>query len=151
MLLARPAASRAPLPEVARSGLAAHARPGLVLPEGQIRALLAAAARASGPASGGLRLIVSPTGIALEAEDDPRAGPVGAVSRVYGTPAAHFVMVTRVVVTALGAHRGETPDSVLGRVLGLADLTAPAGSGGTVPAGPPPDPFRRRRLVRDRG
>ena len=66
---------------------------------------------------------------------------LGSVDWSYDTPSRHYITVYRVMVTAHGQAAGETPETLLHRVLGLANVKAPADA--LVLSVPPPrDPFR---------
>jgi hypothetical protein len=133
---------------VAVPALTSHVRPALVLPEQQARALLDAARRedvgsggcfAAGPA--GIQLWSGPfdgTGGAKGA-----AAHLGSVDWTYDTPAKHWALIYRAMVTHEGVRRGETTTTILARVLALTGLSID-GDRVTLPAPPASDPFRRR-------
>ncbi|GAC1445548.1 MAG: hypothetical protein NVSMB55_27220 [Mycobacteriales bacterium] len=131
---------------VAVPALASMIRPALVLPERQTRALLHAAMRRD--VSGGGCFSAGPAGI--QVWSGPFDGPggahgsavhLGSVDWTYDTPVRHYVTIYRSMVTAAGVEKGETPNSVLARVLALGGVEA-TGTTLTMPAPPPADPFR---------
>ena len=132
-------------------------RPALVLPEREVRDLLAAATR-SDVSRGGV-FSAGPAGI--QVWSGPWDGPngqrgtaelLGSVDWSYDTPTRHYITVYRALVTATGAGAGLTTAEVLNQVLSLSgtrldlDALSPATTA-TVP--PPRDPFRSINL-RDR-
>ena len=133
---------------IAVPALTSQVRPALVLPERQARALLDAAARedvgvggcfAAGPA--GIQVWSGPF-------DGPGGGKgsavhLGSIDWTYDTPAKHWAMIYRAMVTHEGVARGETTTTVLARVLALTGLSI-EGDRVTLPAPPLRDPFRRR-------
>lgn len=130
---------------------ASQVRPALVLPEREVRELLAAAARRD--VSRGGVFSAGPAGIQLwsGAWDGPAgqhgsAQLLGSVDWSYDTPNRHYITIYRALVTAHGAAAGLTTGTVLEQVLSLAglrnSLTDEAES--TVPA--PRDPFRSINL-----
>jgi hypothetical protein len=126
--------------------LESQVRPALVLPEREGRALLAAAQREDVSAGGCFS--AGPAGIQVWSGPWEGAGGsrgdalhLGSVDWSYDTPVRHYITIYRVLVTAVGVERGESTQSVLERVLGLAGL----GAGGEVlslPVPPPRDAFR---------
>jgi hypothetical protein len=126
--------------------LESQVRPALVLPEREGRALLAAAQREDVSAGGCVS--AGPAGIQVWSGPWEGAGGsrgdalhLGSVDWSYDTPVRHYITIYRVLVTAVGVERGESTQSVLERVLGLAGL----GAGGEVlslPVPPPRDAFR---------
>lgn len=126
--------------------VATQVRPAIVLPDREARALLAAAERAdvsrggcysAGPA--GVQVWSGPWNGLLGRHGDSEH--LGSVDWSYDTPSRHYITVYRVMVTAQGHAAGETPDSLLQRVLGLVGVQAPSGAlSMAVP--PPRDPFR---------
>jgi hypothetical protein len=66
---------------------------------------------------------------------------LGSVDWSYDTPSRHYITVYRVMVTSAGHAAGETPESLLDRVLGLAGVQTPADAL-ALPVPPPRDPFR---------
>jgi hypothetical protein len=133
--------------------LESQVRPALVLPEREGRALLAAAQREDVSAGGCFS--AGPAGIQVwsgpwEGTSGSRgdAKHLGSVDWSYDTPVRHYITIYRVLVTALGVEAGETTQTLLERVLGLAGL----GAGGEVlslPVPPQRDPFRSA-LMRER-
>ena len=133
---------------VAVPALTSQVRPALVLPELQARALLDAASRED-VSSGGC-YSAGPAGIQLWSGPfngpDGRKGTalhLGSVDWTYDTPAKHWAMIYRAMVTQDGVTRGETTTTVLARVLALTGLSV-EGDRVTLPAPPSRDPFRRR-------
>lgn len=126
--------------------LESQVRPALVLPEREGRALLAAAQREDVSAGGCFS--AGPAGIQVWSGPWEGAGGsrgdalhLGSVDWSYDTPVRHYITIYRVLVTAVGVQAGESTQSVLERVLGLAGL----GAGGEVlslPVPPPRDAFR---------
>jgi hypothetical protein len=136
---------------VAVPALTSQVRPALVLPELQARALLDAAARED-VATGGC-FSAGPAGIQLWSGPfngpDGRKGTamhLGSVDWTYDTPARHWALIYRAMVTQDGIERGETTLSVLTRVLGLTGLSI-EGDRVQLPTPPARDPFRRSRAV----
>ena len=126
--------------------VATQVRPAIVLPDREARALLAAAERSdvsrggcfsAGPA--GVQVWSGPWNGLLGRHGDSEH--LGSVDWSYDTPSRHYITVYRVMVTAQGHARGETPESLLQRVLGLAGVQAPADAL-ALPVPPPRDPFR---------
>lgn len=128
-------------------------RPALVLPEREVRDLLAAAARRD-VARGGV-FSAGPAGIQLWS--GPWDGPagqrgaaelMGSVDWSYDTPNRHYITIYRALVTAAGATAGLTTSDVLDRVLSLSglhlDLDTVVPAAAAVP--PPRDPFRSINL-----
>jgi hypothetical protein len=132
---------------VAIPALSSHVRPALVLAERETRELLAAASRQD-VGSGG-QFSAGPAGIQLWT--GPFDGPngthgsavhLGSVDWSYDTPAKHYVTIYRVMVTQAGIESGESPLSVMTRVLALSGIPAD-GQRVSMPAPPARDPFRR--------
>jgi hypothetical protein len=132
---------------VAIPALASHVRPALVLAERETRELLAAAGR-SDVGQGG-RFAAGPAGI--QVWDGPFNGPsgthgtaahLGSVDWSYDTPAKHYVTIYRVMVTQAGLDAGESPLTVMTKVLALTGIAAD-GQRMSMPAPPARDPFRR--------
>ena len=126
--------------------LAQDVRPAIVLPDREARALLAAAGRedvsrggcfSAGPA--GIQVWSGPWNGLLGRHGDSEH--LGSVDWSYDTPTRHYITVYRVLVTAAGNARGETPETLLHRVLSLAGVRAPADAL-ALPVPPPRDPFR---------
>jgi hypothetical protein len=126
--------------------VATQVRPAIVLPDREARALLAAAERAdvsrdgcfsAGPA--GVQVWSGPWNGLLGRHGDSEH--LGSVDWSYDTPSRHYITVYRVMVTAQGHARGETAESLLQRVMGLAGVEAPADAL-ALPVPPPRDPFR---------
>ncbi len=125
-------------------------RPALVLQEREGRALLHAAQRedvsrggcySAGPA--GIQVWSGPwEGLGGSRGD---AEHLGSIDWSYDTPVRHYITVYRVLVTVEGVRSGETSQSLLERVLGLAGLNA-EGSILALPVPPPRDPFRSSAL-----
>ena len=146
-LLAQPTNLRLREDAVAVPALTSQVRPALVLPEAQARALLDAAARedvgrggcfAAGPA--GIQVWSGPF-------DGPGGGKgsavhLGSVDWTYDTPAKHWAMIYRAMVTHDGVARGESTTTVLARVLALTGLSI-EGDRVTLPIPPIRDPFHR--------
>jgi hypothetical protein len=127
--------------------LTSQVRPALVLPELQARALLDAAARedvgddgcfSAGPA--GIQLWSGP----FNGPDGHKGTAVhlGSIDWTYDTPAKHWALIYRAMVTQPGLERGETTLSILTRVLGLTGLSI-EGDRVQLPTPPVRDPFRR--------
>lgn len=132
---------------VAVPALTSQVRPALVLPELQARALLDAAAREDVSAGGGFS--AGPAGIQLWSGPfngpDGRKGTavhLGSIDWTYDTPAKHWALIYRAMVTQDGIEHGETTLSVLTRVLGLTGLSI-EGDRVQLPTPPVRDPFRR--------
>jgi hypothetical protein len=131
---------------VAVPALASQIRPALVLRERETRALLHASMRRD--VSGGGCFSAGPAGIQVWSGPFDGVGGahgsavhLGSVDWTYDTPVRHYVTVYRAMVTAAGVAAGETPNSVLAKVLALADIDS-RGTTLTLPAPPPTDPFR---------
>jgi hypothetical protein len=127
--------------------LASHVRPGLVLAEFEVRAVLAGARRAD-VARGGC-FAAGPAGVQVWSGpfDGPRgsrggAQRLGCIDWAYNSPVAHYATIYRVIVTAEGVAAGETTAGLLGRVLALADVPVERVHL-TIAAPPTRDPFRR--------
>lgn len=132
---------------VAVPALTSQVRPALVLPELQARALLDAAARDD--VSNGGCFSAGPAGV--QVWSGPFNGPdgsrgtatlLGSIDWTYDTPARHWAMIYRAMVTQEGLEHGETTTSVLARVLALTGL-AVEGDRVQLPMPPARDPFRR--------
>jgi hypothetical protein len=129
------------------------ARPALGPPARVGRALLAAALGVDVSAGGCFS--AGPAGIQVWSGPWEGAGGsrgdalhLGSVDWSYDTPVRHYITIYRVLVTAVGVEAGESTQSVLERVLGLAGL----GAGGEVlslPVPPPRDAFRNA-IMRER-
>ena len=113
---------------VPRSALSSQVRPGIVLPECDIRTLLDAATRASisrggcfSAGSAGIQLwSIPPARPERSGDDRLLAGRhLGSVDWSYGTPARHYATIYRCMVTAIGAEAGETTESILATILDL--------------------------------
>ena len=137
--LTRPGATSQP-------AVASQVRPAIVLPDREARALLAAAERqdvgrggclSAGPA--GVQVWSGPWNGLLGRHGD--SAHLGSVDWSYDTPSRHYITIYRVMVTAQGHAAGQTPDSLLQRVLGLAGVQA-APDALVLPVPPPRDPFR---------
>ena len=146
-LLAQPVHLRLNTDAIAVPALTSQVRPALVLPERQARALLDAAGRED--VSRGGCFAAGPAGI--QVWSGPFDGPggtrgsavhLGSVDWTYDTPAKHWAMIYRAMVTQDGVTRGETTLSVLTRVLGLTGLSI-EGDRVQLPTPPARDPFRR--------
>ena len=133
---------------VAVPALTSQVRPALVLPELQARALLEAADRED-VGRGGC-FAAGPAGVQVWSA--PFDGPgglkgsavhLGSVDWTYDTPAKHWAMIYRAMVTHEGVARGETTTTVLARVLALTGLSI-EGDRVQLPSPPMRDPFRRR-------
>lgn len=120
-------------------------RPAIVLPDREARALLAAAERED-VAEGGC-FSAGPAGV--QVWSGPWNGRLGSrgtsehhgsVDWSYDTPSRHWITVYRVLVTGRGEAVGATPESILGRVLGLADIATPLECLRLLDP-PAPDPF----------
>jgi hypothetical protein len=136
---------------VAVPALTSQVRPALVLPELQARALLDAAARED-VASGGT-FCAGPAGV--QVWSGPFNGPdgrkgtsihLGSIDWTYDTPARHWALIYRAMVTQDGIEHGETTLSVLTRVLGLTGLSI-EGDRVQLPTPPVRDPFRRSAAI----
>ena len=132
---------------VAVPALTSQVRPALVLPELQARALLDAAAREDVGAGGCFS--AGPAGVQLWSGPfngpDGRRGTavhLGSIDWTYDTPAKHWALIYRAMVTQDGIEHGETTLSVLTRVLGLTGLSV-EGDRVQLPTPPVRDPFRR--------
>ena len=121
--------------------------PGLVLPERDVRAIAAAAAREDVTLGGCFS--ARPAGLQLWS--GPWDGPLGGLGGAqhlgsmdwsYDTPVRQYVTFYRLLVTPQGLRAGETPDSILSRALGLAGLARPDGARSVV--SPPRDAARLR-------
>lgn len=133
-------------PGQAVTSVATQVRPAIVLPDREARALLAAAERAdvsrggdfsAGPA--GIQVWSGPWNGLLGRHGDARH--LGSVDWSYDTPTRHYITVYRVLVTTEGLDAGETPQTLLDRVLALAGVEAPKDAL-ALPLPPPRDPFR---------
>jgi hypothetical protein len=133
--------------------LESQVRPALVLPEREGRGRLAAAPREDVSAGGCFS--AGPAGIQVWSGPWEGAGGsrgealhLGSVDWSYDTPVRHYITIYRVLVTALGVEAGESTQSLLERVLGLAGLGA-SGEVLSLPVPPPRDPFRSA-IMRER-
>lgn len=126
--------------------VATQVRPAIVLPDREARSLLSAAEKAdvsrggcfsAGPA--GIQVWSGPWNGLLGRHGD--AKHLGSVDWSYDTPTRHYITVYRVLVTMEGNAAGETPQSLLDRVLALAGVDAPRDAL-ALPVPPPRDPFR---------
>jgi hypothetical protein len=131
---------------IAVPALTSQVRPALVLPELQARALLDAAAREDVGKSGCFS--AGPAGIQVWSAPfngpDGRKGTaihLGSVDWTYDTPAKHWALIYRAMVTQDGIEHGETTLSILTRVLGLTGLSI-EGDRVQLPTPPVRDPFR---------
>jgi len=133
---------------IAVPALTSQVRPALVLPEAQARALLDAANRqdvsrggcfAAGPA--GVQVWSGP----FDGVGGSRGSAVhlGSVDWTYDTPAKHWALIYRAMVTQSGIEHGETTVSILSQVLDLTGLSID-GDRITLPTPPIRDPFRGR-------
>ncbi len=147
-LLAQPGHLRLNTNAIAVPALTSQVRPALVLPEGQARGLLDAAARED-VGNGGC-FSAGPAGV--QVWSGPFDGPqgskgsavhLGSVDWTYDTPAKHWALIYRAMVTHDGVARGETTTTILARVLALTGLSI-EGDRVTLPTPPVRDPFRRR-------
>lgn len=148
--LTRPGTNTSSMPSVAT-----QVRPAIVLPDREARALLAAAGRedvscggcfSAGPA--GIQVWSGPWNGQLGRHGDSQH--LGSVDWSYDTPTRHYITVYRVLVTTAGNSAGQTPQSLLDRVLALAGVQAPQDAlGMAVP--PPRDPFRSERRAGRQG
>jgi hypothetical protein len=132
---------------VAIPALTSQVRPALVLPELQARALLDAAAREDVSAEGCFS--AGPAGIQLwsgpfNGADGHKGSAIhlGSIDWTYDTPAKHWALIYRAMVTQPGIEHGETTLSILTRVLGLTGLSI-EGDRVQLPTPPVRDPFRR--------
>ena len=128
-----------------RITVARQVRPAVVLPDREARALLAAAEREDVAAGGCFS--AGPAGVQVWSGPwDGRLGSrgtsehLGSVDWSYDTPSRHWITVYRVLVTAKGEAAGATPQSVLERVLALADVRTPLDCLGLLEP-PKRDPF----------
>jgi hypothetical protein len=133
---------------VAVPALTSQVRPALVLPELQARALLDASSRDDIMAGGCFS--AGPAGIQVwsgpfDGADGARGTAIllGSVDWTYDTPAKHWALIYRAMVTQDGIEHGETTTSVLARVLALTGLSI-EGDRVQLPMPPVRDPFRRR-------
>lgn len=133
---------------VAVPALASHVRPALVLPERHARALLEGAATFDVGEHG--CFLAGPAGVQLWSGpwDGPEGGPgtslhLGSIDWCYDTPNRHYCTIYRAMVTQAGVDAGESPLSVLGRVLSLAGLPIDD-TRVSLPQPPSRDPFHRR-------
>jgi hypothetical protein len=136
--------------QVAVPALTSQVRPALVLPELQARALLDAASRED--VSNGGCFCAGPAGIQLWSGpfNGPNGGKgtaihLGSIDWTYDTPAKHWALIYRAMVTQDGIEHGETTLSVLTRVLGLTGLSI-EGDRVQLPTPPVRDPFRRNAV-----
>src|SRR4051812_49973549 len=147
-LLAQPVHLRLNTDAVVVPALTSQVRPALVLPERQARALLDAASRedvgrggcfAAGPA--GIQVWSGP----FDGEGGGKGTAVhlGSIDWTYDTPAKHWAMIYRAMVTHEGVARRESTTTVLSRVLALTGRSM-GGAGVTRPSPPQRDPFRNR-------
>jgi hypothetical protein len=134
---------------IAVPALTSQVRPALVLPEEQARALLDAANRKD--VSRGGRFAASPAGVQVwsgpfDGIGGSRGSAVhlGSVDWTYDTPAKHWALIYRAMVTEAGIAAGETTASILTHVLALTGLSID-GDRITLPTPPVRDPFRNRR------
>lgn len=132
---------------IAVPALTSQVRPALVLPEAQARALSDAAARQDVTRGG--CFATSPAGV--QVWSGPFDGPggsrgdavhLGSVDWTYDTPARHWALIYRAMVTQAGLDRGHSTASILSRVLALTGLSID-GDRITLPTPPVRDPFRR--------
>ena len=131
-----------------RVAVATQVRPAILLPDREARALLQAAERDD--VSRGGRFSAGPAGIQVWSGPwdgvlgtRGSAEHLGSVDWSYDTPTRHWITIYRVMVTASGSDAGQTPQSLLDRVLDLAGVVAPADA---LPLAvlPARDPFRGR-------
>jgi hypothetical protein len=132
---------------VAVPALTSQVRPALVLPELQARALLDAAGREDVSRRGCFS--AGPAGIQIWSGpfDGPDGGHgsavlLGSVDWTYDTPAKHWALIYRAMVTQDGLEYGETTTSMLARVLALTGLGI-EGDRVQLPRPPVRDPFKR--------
>ena len=130
-----------------RPALQSRVRPSLVLDERMARELLAEAGRLD-VAKGG-RYSAGPAGVQLwsgpfDGIGGTRGNAVhlGSVDWTYDTPSKGYATIYRSMVTQAGVDRGETTETVLHAVLGIAGLTI-EGPRIEQPAPPARDPFKR--------
>jgi hypothetical protein len=147
-LLAQPVHLRLKTDAIAVPALTSQVRPALVLPERQARALLDAAGREDVGAGG--CFAAGPAGIQVWSGPFDGVGGgkgtavhLGSIDWTYDTPAKHWAMIYRAMVTHDGVARGESTTTVLARVLALTGLSI-EGDRVALPAPPVRDPFRRR-------
>ena len=128
------------------ASVATQVRPAIVLPDRGARALLAAAERedvsrggcfSAGPA--GVQVWSGPWNGLLGRHGT--AEHLGSVDWSYDTPTRHYITVYRVMVTTAGHAAGQTPQTLLDLVLGLAGVQTPPDAL-ALPVPPPRDPFR---------
>src|SRR5690348_16234511 len=127
-LLAQPAHLRLNTDAVAVPALTSQVRPALVLPERQARALLDAASRED--VGRGVGFAAGPAGIQVwsgpfdgEGGGKGTAVHLGSIDWTYDTPAKHWAMIYRAMVTHDGVERGETTTTILAHVLELTGLS----------------------------
>jgi hypothetical protein len=147
-LLAQPAHLRLNTDAIAVPALTSQVRPALVLPERQARALLDAAGQED--VSTGGCFAAGPAGIQVwsgpfdgEGGGKGTAMHLGSIDWTYDTPAKHWAMIYRAMVTHDGVERGETTTTILAHVLELTGLSVD-GDRVSLPSPPQRDPFRRR-------
>jgi hypothetical protein len=147
-LLSQPPQLRLNTDAIAVPALTSQVRPALVLPERQARALLEAAGAEDVGRSG--CFAAGPAGIQVWSGPFDGVGGakgsaihLGSVDWTWDTPAKHWALIYRAMVTHDGVARGETTTTVLTRVLDLTGLTL-EGDRVTLPTPPIRDPFRAR-------
>ncbi len=141
-----PLVPAAPLAGTLGAALASRVRPALVLDEQVARQLLGEAARhdvaVGGKFSAGLAGVQVWSGPWLDSDRPGDAVHLGSVNWTYNTPSKHYATIYRTMVTRFGIERGETTESILRAVLGLADLDID-GPRIEQPAPPERDPFQK--------
>jgi hypothetical protein len=147
-LLAQPVHLRLNTDAIAVPALTSQVRPALVLPERAARALLEAAGQED--VSNGGCFAAGPAGIQVwsgpfdgEGGGKGTAMHLGSIDWTYDTPAKHWAMIYRAMVTHDGVERGETTTTILAHVLELTGLSVD-GDRVSLPSPPQRDPFRRR-------
>jgi hypothetical protein len=135
---------------VAVPALASHVRPALILAERETRRLREAAALDDVAAGGTFSSGVAGIQVWSGRWDGPggthgSARHLGSVDWTYDTPSRHYATIYRAMVTADGVSAGESTTTILGRVLGLAELTLEQGRI-ELPRPPARDPFRAGRF-----
>lgn len=124
--------------------------PSLVLSDRDVREIASVAVRQD--VSKGGCFSAGPAGV--QVWSTPWDGPLGSrgesehlgsIDWSYDTPVKQYATIYRVLVTVRGVAAGENADSILGRALALAGMTAPGSQIAPVVA-PPRDPFRSALL-----
>src|SRR4051812_11219621 len=119
----------------------------LMITEHDARALLVAASRADVHGGGWFAATRASVSVWGDSHEDCAGQPVlfGTVHWMYDTPRRHYATIYRIEVTRGGSAAGESPTTVLEKVLALTGVTAVSTAGSTLTL--PPDPFRGRRTA----